>query len=180
MMKQILIKQMKSFRVIWLRNAALRRLALVSVPVLLLGLWLGGFRTVMLLTGYLQLLFRAVLPGEPVENRPLQRAAAFAGGMARMLFFTGMMTKAAWPFLLMAGAQAAGLMILAFARRADTELSLLPLLASSGFLTLGFFFGVQSPAIGIALSGMLALTLMVLLLRGKQNWTQLRMRFHLA
>ncbi len=179
-MKQMLIKQAENFRKQWMTNVPLRCLVLVSVPILLLGLWLGGLRTAMLLTGYLQLVFRAFLPGEPVENKPLQRAAAFAASMARMLFFTGMMTAAAWPLLLMAGAQTAGLIILAYAERTGTELSLLPLLASSGFAALGVLAGIRYPAVGAALSAALTLTLLYLLLHGKENWNQLRMRFHLT
>ncbi|MBE0601532.1 MAG: hypothetical protein IH607_07055, partial [Firmicutes bacterium] len=72
-MKQLIAHPMHDIRVLWRQNAALRRLTLASAPVLLLGLWLGGLRTAMILTGYLQLAFRVALPGEPVENRLLQR-----------------------------------------------------------------------------------------------------------
>ena len=179
-MKQTLTNQVKNMKEQWLNRPALRYLVLLSIVVMLLSYGLGGLRTAMLLTGYLQLLFRAVLPGEPVENMPLQRVAALAGGLARMLFFTGMMTKAAWPFLLIAGVQAAGLLLLAYGKRMDTELSLLPLLASSGFLLLGLLFGARFTAVWITLTGMLALTVMYLLLHRQQNWNQLKMRFHLA
>ena len=179
-MKQTLTHQVQNIKDRWRKQPALRYLVLVSILALLLGYGLGGMRTAMLLTGYLQLLFRAVLPGEPVENMPLQRTAALAGGLARMLFFTGMMTKAVWPFLLIAGVQAAGLLLLAYGERMDTELSLLPLLASSGFLLLGLLFGAQFTAVWITLIGMLALTVMYLLLHRRQNWNQLKMRFHLA
>ncbi|HRX07911.1 MAG TPA: hypothetical protein P5559_01950 [Candidatus Limiplasma sp.] len=179
-MKQTLINQVQSMKEQWLNRPALRYLALLSVLVLLLGYGLGGLKTAMLLTGYLQLLFRAVLPGEPVENRLLQRSAALAGGLARMLFFTGMMANAAWPFLLIAGVQAVGLLLLAYGERIDTELSLLPLLASSGFLLLGLIFGAQFATVWITLTGMLALTAIYLLLHGRQHWNQLKMRFHLA
>lgn len=178
-MKQILKNQYRYVRSMWLDKPALRRLAPMALPVLLLGYSLGGLRTAMLLTGYLQLVFRALVPGEPVENKPLQRTAALAGGLSRMLFFTGMMTHAVWPFLLMAAAQAAGMVILEYGVRTCTELSLLPLLASSGFLVLGLAIGVRLPVVWITLTGMLALTLSYLLLHGKQNWNQLRMRFHL-
>ncbi|HPJ02801.1 MAG TPA: hypothetical protein PKU80_08170, partial [Candidatus Limiplasma sp.] len=82
--------------------------------------------------------------------------------------------------LLIAGVQAVGLLLLAYGERIDTELSLLPLLASSGFLLLGLIFGAQFATVWITLTGMLALTAIYLLLHGRQHWNQLKMRFHLA
>jgi len=179
-MKQIMKKVYQPLREQWLQNAVLRRMVMVSVPVLLLGVWLGGLRIAMLLTGYLQLAYRALLPGEPVENQALQRAAALAAGLARMLFFTGMMTHAVWPFLLIALVQLAALICRRIGERSGMEISLLPLLVSTGFVLLGLVFSGGIPAVGIALSGVLMLTLVDWLAHGRQNWNQLKMRFHLA
>ena len=179
-MKQTLVTLRDTLRGAWLRNPTLRKLTAASVLVLLAGLLLGGVRAVMLLTGYLQLVFRAVLPGEPVENNVLQRVMAFTGGLTRMLFFTGMMIHAAWPLLLMAAALVCGLLIMRRGEQTGTEISLLPLLSGAGFSLLGLVLGVPLPMARMALSGALALTLLRLLLHGRQTLCLLRMRFHLV
>ena len=179
-MKQTVMNLYDTTRSLWIRTPALRLVTLLSVPALWLGLLIGGIRTVMLLTGYIQLVYRVVLPGEPVENGVFQRATALAAGLTRMLFFTGMMTHAVWLFAGMAFAQAFGLLILELGERSGKELSPLPLLSGCGFLLAGLAFGASVPVVWIALSSALALTLLHLLLRGKRNLRQLRMRFHLA
>jgi hypothetical protein len=134
----------------------------------------------MLATGYVQLLFRALLPGELVETAPRQRAIAFLGGAIRMLFFTGVTVRAAWPFFLMAAAQAINLYVLHRGERTGMELSPLPLLSGACFLVLGLLFGTYIPAAQLLLTGGLALTFIRLLVRQKQTVRQLAMRFHTA
>jgi hypothetical protein len=179
-MKHTLTKLWTSFRAAWLQRPALRRLVYASLSALPLCFALGGWQCLMLMTGYLQLVFRALLPGELVEAAPRQRAMAFLGGMARMLFFTGMTMHAAWPFILMAAAQAVCLYILCRGERMGMELSPLPLLSGSGFLVLGLLFGARVPAAQLLLIGALALTFGRLLIRQKQTVHELAMRFHTA
>lgn len=179
-MKRTMLKLWASFRAAWLRRSALRRLVLTSVPVLLLCFALGGWQCLMLMTGYVQLVFRALLPGELVEAAPRQRAMAFLGGMARMLFFTGMTIHAAWPFILITAAQAACLYVLCRGERMGMELSPLPLLSGSGFLALGLLFGAHVPIVQFFLLTALAFTFVRLLIRQKQTVHELAMRFHTA
>ena len=179
-MKRAMINLWAAFRAAWLRKPTMRRLIYASAPVLLLGLTLGGWQYMMLTTGYVQLVFRALNPGELVEIRPRQRTMALLGGMTRMLFFTGMMTHAAWPFALMAAAQALNLYILQRGERTGMELSLLPVLSGAGFAALGLLLGVRTPETQQLLLGAVALTFARLLIRQKQTMRQLVMRFHMA
>ena len=179
-MKRTMINLWTAFRAVWLRKPAMRRLVYVSALVLLLCLTLGGWQCLMLATGYVQLVFRALNPGELVEIHPRQRTMALLGGMNRMLFFTGMMTHAAWPFVWMAAVQMLNLYILQRGERMGMELSLLPVLSGAGFAALGLLLGARTPDAQLLLLGAIAFTLGRLLIRQKQTIRQLVMRFHLA
>ncbi len=179
-MKTTLINAWASACGVWRQRPPLRLLVLSLLPALLLCFTLGGWKCLMLAIGYVQLLFRALFPGELVETAPRQRAMAFLGGMARMLFFTGMTMRAAWPFTLMAAVQAACLYVLYRGERLKQALSPLPLLSGACFLALGLFFGAYMPAARLLLIGALALTFCRLLVRQKQTVRELSMRFHTA
>ena len=177
-MKHTMIELWAAFRAAWTGRPMMRKLMYASALVLPLCLTLGGWKYMMLALGYVQLVFRALLPGELVETNPRQRVTAFLGGMSRMLFFTAMMAHAEWPFVLMAAAQALNLYVFQSGEQMGKELSLLPLLSGMGFTALGLLFGAWASVAHVLLVSVLTLTLARLLIRQKQTTRQLIMRFH--
>jgi hypothetical protein len=179
-LQSTMTKLWSEYRCRWRGSLMLRRLTAGAAAALLLCLLVGGLPCAMLAFGYIQLVFAALLPGEMVERNPSQRAAAFLSGVTRMLFFTGMMANASWPFALMGAAQ--GLCLLAMVRgeRGGVEMSLLPLLSATGYSALGLAFGMEYPIVQLVLPAVLAVTLLRLLLRPRQTARQLAIRFHTA